>query len=372
MRTFYTTIVFGLTTSALAAPRPQVLNYALVNGAGPAPNVTVPIGAYSTFMTYDATAVASDTAARVTAELLPQQKRSLDFWHTLPSRAISSGKERPKRSDGACNPLPSGHGPVPSPDTPSAFLSYAAFASAATQAPTPSGYVKSFTNLQASNVALGFMGSVSQSTYDPSACAKLCDSHNGCIGFNIFFERDPTKDPGAACSNPPSTTVIRCVFWGGPVTTDNAKSIGERISAFQVVIAGSNGYYKSNTAAIAGYNGLTALGNAAIHTPDDQTYMGYYVFDDGRPFDSQRCAAACTAQSAYNIAHSTRDESSPKLCRFFNTYILNLNGIPQSQMCVLYTQSWTSSYATNSGQTEGSNVYTQVHDSGLLNVDVKE
>jgi len=76
------------------------------------------------------------------------------------------------------------------------------------------------------------------------------------------------------------------------------------------------------------------------------------------PFDVGRCAAACTAQSNYNIAHPPSDGSAPMLCRFFNTYNLLKNGIVQSQVCAMYSETWGSSYAVNTGYSSSGATYT--------------
>jgi hypothetical protein len=146
------------------------------------------------------------------------------------------------------------------------------------------------------------------------------------------------------------------------VTLANAVNTGQTRSSFQVVIAGSNGYTLSTVPTLPGYTGPVSLGIGAINAPLDcngyNTYMGYKLFNDGAPFDPGRCAAACTAQTAYNIAHPPSDGSAPMLCNFVNTYILNDNGVSQGQYCSLYNETWDASYATNFGQTRGSDIYT--------------
>jgi hypothetical protein len=55
------------------------------------------------------------------------------------------------------------------------------------------------------------------------------------------FERDPSVVPADSCANPASTTVIKCVLWGSPITAETAVNTGQWRNGFQVVIAGSNG-----------------------------------------------------------------------------------------------------------------------------------
>lgn len=89
--------------------------------------------------------------------------------------------------------------------------------------------------------------------------------------------------------------------------------------------------------------------------------MGMRLLTDNAPFDPQRCAAICDATSQYNIDHPGDDPSkAPRLCKFYNTYILNKNYISQGQACSMYTQYWEPLvYATNDGQWDGQgNRYT--------------
>jgi len=120
------------------------------------------------------------------------------------------------------------------------------------------------------------------------------------------YERDPSVDPTASCTNPASATVIKCVYYGGPVTAASATNVGQWRYDFHVVIAGSNGYVNRSIATPAGYQGAVALGNAAINAPNDcgghNTYMGVKIFTSG-PFDAGLCAAACSATSDYDRKH---------------------------------------------------------------------
>ncbi|KAK8119239.1 uncharacterized protein PG998_003865 [Apiospora kogelbergensis] len=303
---------------------------------------------------YDGDAAAASAAAAVTADLDNAPKR----------RSIVNIKRSP------CQTQPVGAGPVPSPDTASAFLSYAAFASQASAAPVPSGYTQAFSNIAASSSAYGYMGYTTLQSYDTALCASKCDAISGCSAINIYFERDPTVEPADACANPASTTNIKCVFWGGPVSKDNSKNAGQWRNKFQVVIAGSNGYVSKSIAPQDGYSGPTFLGNAAINAPLDcsgaDTYIQPKVFTSG-PFDAGLCAAACSAQSAYNLAHPPSDGTNPKTCQFFNTYMLLKNGVPEGQYCSMYTMAWDNSYAKNTGQYRGNDKYTIAYSFTFVN-----
>jgi len=89
--------------------------------------------------------------------------------------------------------------------------------------------------------------------------------------FNVLFERQPSVDPGSGigCTNPPSTTLIKCVFWGGPVTSANVANTGQWRGDFHVVMAGSNGYINSSIDDAAGYATPAYFGNSIVNAPHD-------------------------------------------------------------------------------------------------------
>jgi len=84
--------------------------------------------------------------------------------------------------------------------------------------------------------------------------------------------------------------------------------------------------------------------------------MGVKIFTSG-PFDVLLCAAACSSQSEYNIAHLPAD-GIPQTCQFFNTYVLYDNNQAVGQYCALYNETWPATFATNSGQYESSDYYS--------------
>lgn len=175
----------------------------------------------------------------------------------------------------------------------------------------------------------------------------------------LDVERDPSKTPGAACTNPDAIANIKCSFWGGPVYTNTATNKGQWRQQFEVAIAGSNGYTSLKTQAADGYKQVD-LKNNAINAPLDcnkqGSYMGYKLFTEGA-FDAKLCATACKEQNNYAIAHPPAT-GKPQLCRYFNTYILLKNGVSQGQYCSMYTQEWDASFATNNGQYRGTDQYT--------------
>jgi hypothetical protein len=164
------------------------------------------------------------------------------------SLILPSTQELERRDNGTCGPRPLGSGPVPSPDTAYAFLNSPEFESLAKNATTPSEYTLAFQNLHASSSTSEFLGYISLNSYDTNTCALNCNHKTSCTSINVFFERDSTLTVGPDCPNPASTTVIKCVFWGAPVSKDNTKNSGYTDNNFIVAIAGSNGYIKRDEA----------------------------------------------------------------------------------------------------------------------------
>lgn len=117
----------------------------------------------------------------------------------------------------------------PSPDDSDVlFLNYQPFQDAANNASIPQGYTSAFANLQGSSQTTSYMGYETLDSYDTVGCASYCDQLDGCVGFNIYFERDPSQDANATnCPNPPSLTNIKCVRWGVQISADTATNTGQ-------------------------------------------------------------------------------------------------------------------------------------------------
>jgi hypothetical protein len=125
--------------------------------------------------------------------------------------------------------METGAGEVPSPGDDNTFVNWPSFTTQAKNALVPQGWQQTFSNLQgesqisvrvlAANLFLvlltpnqGYMSYIILQTYDTQKCADSCSAINGCMSFNIAFERTPTQVPADACPNPPSSTAIKCVF----------------------------------------------------------------------------------------------------------------------------------------------------------------
>jgi hypothetical protein len=175
----------------------------------------------------------------------------------------------------ACDKLTPGSGPKASPDTAAAFLALPAISDAARSAGTPWGYVQQFSNLQAAkSLPTGYLGFTHLTSYDVNLCAVKCNAIGGCTSINLYYERDPALDPGdgnSGCADPASTTNIKCVFWKGTVTSENANNQGQYRNKFQVVIAGSDGY--TNALALVGQASYDIVNYSA--QPYCSSILGY-------------------------------------------------------------------------------------------------
>ncbi|KAI1814990.1 hypothetical protein GGS20DRAFT_366906 [Poronia punctata] len=340
---YLTTLVYLVGASPLE--RRQLLDFAALDAAPDPTSILVPIDATPFTVSFDLPAA---TQAAVNAPLFNDAVVSKRYVDALV-----------RRTSDDCAPLDQGKGPIPEPDTAQAFLAYEEFSVTAISAPLPSGYYQTFKNLKASNSAYGYSGFSTLDTYDTEECARRCNNIDSCSGFNIYFERDSAIVPGQDCEDPASTTVIKCVYWGGFISADNANNFGQWRSQFHVVIAGSNGYMSNKVPSLPGYNGVS-LGNASINAPlnclGEDTYMGVKIFTTSF-YDPSLCAAACVSQNEYNTAHPPQT-GVPKICRFFVTYLSERNSSPEGQLCAMYTQAWDKSYATNDGQWRGDDHYT--------------
>ncbi|KAK1573194.1 uncharacterized protein LY79DRAFT_526277 [Colletotrichum navitas] len=251
-----------------------------------------------------------------------------------------------------CAPQPSGDGPQVQPDTVAAFEAYPAFHQDALGAVAPSGYASTFKDLNASVNANTYLGLHTLQSYDVAQCASFCDSTNLCTGINIYIERDPSINPDqCSCTNPSSITNYKCTLWGSGVDQAAATNFGQSRDGFQVVIAGSNGYEKTNNTTPTTPSGWTKPQNCGgnIHS-HPSTCLGQKFFPG--PYDVNVCAAYAAAQNAKNskslglASFASWFGYSPLKCNFFNAFMVKENGIPQGTYCNLFTQQYAPSGAT--------------------------
>jgi hypothetical protein len=169
---------------------------------------------------------------------------------TTPEKGTYCGFIKP---EDPCAPQPDGYGPVPNPDTVSAFLAYRPFATMASLAPTPQNYTNAFINAAGSIKISSYLGMYDLTSYSTMACAEHCTNTELCISFNIYVERDPSQAPSANdstassvwghwCPDPPAITNFTCTLWGSVISATTATNTGECGEQFRVAITASNGY----------------------------------------------------------------------------------------------------------------------------------
>ncbi|KAG4442416.1 hypothetical protein IFR05_002118 [Cadophora sp. M221] len=141
---------------------------------------------------------------------------------------------------------PNGYGPKFIPDTVEAFEAYPQFGVQALAAQAP-GYTATFRNLNATVNANTYLGLTTIVSYDAPLCAECCNNKTLCTAFNLYVERDPSLNLSGNCTNLPSITNYKCTLWGSSVDAASANNFGQNRDSFQVVIAGSDGFEKTNT-----------------------------------------------------------------------------------------------------------------------------
>ncbi|CAD0087479.1 unnamed protein product [Aureobasidium mustum] len=332
---------------AAALPRPQEIDLDMVIAA-PDPTYTQIPGSSVQIVTYDTSAILAEATAAASSI-------SIAATNVATATSVANVKRN------ACDTQAAGVYTYQT-DSASAFRADPRWASMASNAPVPTGFVQTQTNANGANSAYGYLGYHNLDSYDVNACADFCTHTLGCMAFNVYVQRDASLEPAAACPSPSSVIYARCALWGSPLSSDSATNTGPMREQFEVVVAGSNAYQNNTLVVPAGFGMNDALGDAALTAPYDgqgyNTFMGSTIFTKGT-FSIQACADYCSAQTAYNVKHPASDGSPPRICASFNTYMLYLNNAstPQGQYCTLYTEVWNSSYATNKGQYRGSDHY---------------
>ncbi|RAR00397.1 hypothetical protein DDE82_007308 [Stemphylium lycopersici] len=300
------------------------------------------------------------------AAALPVSYNPAAAAESVTAVVAKNGAETKKRD--VCEPQPGGFTQNPGDGSVNAYLDDdSELRVAARAAKAPQGYTESFKDLTASTEQIGYLtykNIESTKEYDVQACADFCDSENYCLGFNIYYERDPADD----CNDAMPQTNLKCSIYGYPVSKQSATNQGQFRGDFQVVITGSNGYSKLDgsmckpAGPVDDFNAPVDL-KAAINAPliqkdgkDYDTYNGMRLFNTN-PYDPSLCAAACEAQTEFDKQHIVDADGNYKPCNFFTSYVLTKNGVPLGTYCALYTQEWTKEYAVNTGYYYGDDVY---------------
>ncbi|KAF4312687.1 hypothetical protein GTA08_BOTSDO11651 [Botryosphaeria dothidea] len=271
-----------------------------------------------------------------------------------------------------CTALPTGSGPVPSPDTDSAFLSYSAFHSSASAAAAPTGvpanYNLNFTDLNGATQLSTYLTYKTLDTYNAKSCADFCDATSLCTGFNIYFERDPSKDGNTGdclSADLASTTNIKCALFGSSVSKDSATNAGQWRNNFHVVITGSNGYNKAPAVVSppdcnkgsknSGWKSGSKCGGSGMMVKSGNL-IGQRFFSG--PFDPSLCAAYAEAQVALNQkAASWWNLWTYQPCNSFNAVALIKNKITVGTYCSLFNVDVSSNTCSYNGGKSGSDSF---------------
>ncbi|RMY68022.1 hypothetical protein D0863_07396 [Hortaea werneckii] len=262
-----------------------------------------------------------------------------------------------------CAAQPDGYGPVPTPDTASAFRDFEKLHASASAAPSiissdaeGEQYEKVFEDLDGSVSAQSYLGSYTFKTYDVEECASKCDCTELCSSFNIFAERDPSLNPtknnsdaftvwGYYCPNPPSMTSFKCTLWGSDIEAEDASNKGGYREDFEVVISASNGYSKTKTTVppkTPEYEEPKDCGDKAIDAPE--YWLGSKFFPG--PFNPIVCSNYANKQSEANGPTGQK-------VQMFNAYYLHKNGKPWGTQCALYNSKLGNEWATYKGSNSG-------------------
>ncbi|KAG9698233.1 hypothetical protein KCU95_g1526, partial [Aureobasidium melanogenum] len=374
MRSFVLASLAGLAVAAPAAMPQDSFDWDIIDAAVEPTPTGAPMGVVSSTSSLDITAInaaATSAASSAYSEALANPVTTTGLTSataaatstvaddsaaatsTVADSAAETGSSLDKR-DGTCASQPSGSGPKTNPDTAAAFSANTIYNSTALAAGTPPGYSVAFGPNQGATSASVYLGYYTLTSYDPYKCQQYCDQATNCYAFNIYYERDPTKDPNAVnCPNPASTVNIKCSLWGSQIDATTATNNGQWRDNFQVVIAGSMGFNKlADPPACASFNAPAELAGA-IQAPSG--YMGSRYYPG--PYDPSQCASACIATNQYSHKHP-RSDGTYDPCNFFNSYVLSKNGAPQGTYCSMYTSTWGKSLSTNYGQYRGSDRYT--------------
>lgn len=200
---------------------------------------------------------------------------SAAFAAVLPSVAPSAASAivatSGPRSEPLCAPLGDSTAPQPSSNALSAFTNDEKYEELALTAPIPAGYTATVKNANCALSSNRYMLYVQLDSYNPEACAELCNNHEGCDScklypsashyhiakliiflciVNIYIQRNPSQIPGPACPNPAPIAVAQCALYSLPEEASFCTNFGQHIGpadadgeAFKIAIRSSNGTF---------------------------------------------------------------------------------------------------------------------------------
>lgn len=195
----------------------------------------------------------------------------------VPSAASAIFATPGPRSEPLCAPLGDSTAPEPSSNALSAFTDDEKYDELALTAPIPAGYTATMKNANCAFSSNRYMLYVQLDSYNPEACAELCNNHEGCdscklylpasqfptakliVSFrvvNIYIQRSPSQIPGPACPNPAPIAVAQCALYSLPEEASSCTNFGQHIGpadangeAFKTAMRSSNGTFFAYTSA---------------------------------------------------------------------------------------------------------------------------
>lgn len=175
MRSTLLLSTLALLANAAPHPRPQGIDLDVVQAAPQPTDVIDSSTTTGEIVTFDSESAISAIIASV---ISGDDEAVVDISNSTSDPIPDTNLERRAalRARTACATQIVGYGPVPSPDTPAVFSSYSAYASAALNAPTPSGYKSIYTNMNASNNAPAYLGYTTLKSYD-TVLLVACPQH---------------------------------------------------------------------------------------------------------------------------------------------------------------------------------------------------
>ncbi|KAF2793713.1 hypothetical protein K505DRAFT_337570 [Melanomma pulvis-pyrius CBS 109.77] len=109
-------------------------------------------------------------------------------------------------SMGDCRDFEEGAAPLPDKDKWEAFMELSEYSRYAFNTDMSPNFIEAFQDLNSTVNDLSYIEHHTIYAYEPSICANWCNISPSYKIFNIYISRDPSKDHGPSCGNPPATT----------------------------------------------------------------------------------------------------------------------------------------------------------------------
>ncbi|TFK66960.1 hypothetical protein BDN72DRAFT_771355, partial [Pluteus cervinus] len=173
---------------------------------------------------------------------------------------------------------------------------------------------------------------VPNSTYNVDACLNFCDSVNGCVFANLYYE----------INNDLPNSNLKCAVYADVHSAAEKTNVGGQqllpLPAGTTFIQNSSGFSSTSLvdpAAPDGYEPVFGPSDGANNAPG---YMGFALLDK---YDVQACANLCSTRGPDPIGGG---------CKYFNIWRALVDGLPTTYTCSMYFDVADPSTANNFGQ----------------------